>query len=221
MPPKKKFRDTRANTEIFLLGQPSSTPATMTKPLTNADMVKYIHHRKELEGNKYASCVNLFCCSMMSGTAEASCHLKGCQSKGGDDLCGVSFAKYTGGWLKTGIPLKSDKSIKHQIMKTFKDWQSINKLSSRLSKSNLSSKQQEVVNTFKTKMNNTFIICDDNAEDMIAKDRLRDDQQKMEDIAFLKSMKEDRIATLSSKDIVYQDRIDNKLQRLEDLERRD
>ena len=134
---------------------------------------------------------------------------------GGDDLCGVSFAKYTGGWLKTGLPLKSDKVVKKHIMIIFKDWQGINKHRSRLSKPNLTTKQEEMVETFKTKMNSTFMITDDNAEETIAYDRLRDKQQVAEDLAFLKSM-EDRIASVSSEDWVYQERVYDKLKREED-----
>ena len=93
-------------------------------------------------------------------------------------------------------------------------------MSSRLFKPDLTDKQKELVKTSKHKMDSTFIITDDNAEEIIAKDRLRDESQKEEDIAFLKSMKEDRIATVSSKDTVYQERVDNKVKRLEDIERR-
>ena len=99
-------------------------------------------------------------------------------------------------------------------------WQGLNKMSSRLCKPDLTDKQKEVVETFKHKMDSTFIITDDNAEEIIAKDRLRDDSQKEEDLAFLRSMKGDRKATVSSKDTVYQERVDNKLKRLEDIERR-
>ena len=88
MPPKKKLKETRSNTDIFLLGQPSPTPATMTKPLTNGDLVRYLHHRKYLEDNKSTSWENLFCCPLISGATEASCHTKGCKFKGGDDLLG-------------------------------------------------------------------------------------------------------------------------------------
>jgi hypothetical protein len=45
MPPKKKLKDTRASTDVFLVGQPRSTPLTVTKPLTNGDMVRYLHWR--------------------------------------------------------------------------------------------------------------------------------------------------------------------------------
>ena len=168
MPPKKKLKETRSNTDTFLLGQTSPTPATMTKPLTNGDLVRYLHHRKELEANKSTSWENLFCCPLISGTTEANCHTKGCKFKGGDDLCGVSFVKHTGGWLKTGLPLKPDRTVKQHIMHIFKDWQGLNKLSSRLCKPDLTDKQKELVKTFKHKMDSTFIIADDNAEEIIA-----------------------------------------------------
>ena len=51
---------------------------------------------------------------------------------------------------------------------------------------------------FKKNMNDTFLITDRNAEELISKDKMRDRQQKEEDIAFLTSMKEDRIASVSS-----------------------
>ena len=75
-----------------------------------------------------------------------------------------------------------------------------------------------MVDTSKNKIDSTFIISDDNAEELITKNRLRDDQQKKKDIAFLKSMKEDRIASMYWKDIEYEERVDNKLKRLEDTE---
>ena len=109
--------------------------------------------------------------------------MNGCQVGGGLDLCGVSFAKYTGGWVKTGLPLKSDKAVKRHISNSFKDWQNLNKLSSRLSKPNLTSKHLDMVEKFKTKLDSTCLICDDKAEEIIAKDRLRDENQMIEDIA--------------------------------------
>ena len=214
MPPKKKQKDTRSNTDIFLLGQPSSTPITMTKPLTNGDLVRYLHHRKELDYNKNASWDSLFSCPLIrGGTNQASCHITGCQFKGGEDLCGVSFAKGTGGWLKTGLPLKSDKTVKINISHIFKEWQGINKKSTRFSKQNLTASQEELVQTFKSKMDSTFMITDDKVEEIIAKDKLRDAHQKEEDIAFLNSMKGDIIASVSSKDNVFQERLDNMLMR--------
>ena len=127
MPPKKKLKETRASTEIFLLGQPSATPVSMTKPLTNGDMLRYLHYRKNMEENKSSSWESLSSCPLITGIAEASCSVKGCQVVGGEDLCGVAFAKHTGGWLKTALPLKSDKTVKVHIMKIFKLWQDINK----------------------------------------------------------------------------------------------
>ena len=110
MPPKKKFKDTRSSSEVFLLGQPSPTPVTMTKPLTNVDMVRYLQYMKSLECNKSASWEMLSSCPQIKGTAEANCGIKGYQFSGGEDLCGVIFANLTGGWIITGLPLKSDNS---------------------------------------------------------------------------------------------------------------
>ena len=220
MPPKKKQKDTSFNTVIFFHGHLSSTPIKMTKHLSNGDLVRYLHHRKELDYNKNASWDSLFSCPLIRGTNQASCHITGCQFKGGEDQCGVSFAKGTGGWLKTGLPLKSDQTVKINISHIFKEWQGINKKSTRLSKPNLTASQKELVQTFKSKMDSTFMITDDKAEEMIAKDKLRDAIQKEEDIAFLNSMKGDIIASVSSKDNVFQERVDNKSKRHADEERR-
>ena len=110
--------------------------------------------------------------------------------------------------------------MKNQIKGIFKEWQSINKKCTRLSKPNLSEQQKELVEGFKKKMDDTFLITDRNAEELISKDKMRDRQQKEEDIAFLTSMKEDRIASVSTKDIVYQARVDNKVKRQDDENRR-
>ena len=221
MPPKKKPKDTRVNTEVFLLGQPSDTPATVTKPLTNGDMLRYLHWRKGLDANKSADWETLFSCTLKSGTIEASCNLTGCFSKGdGNDICGVSFSKHTGGWLKTGLPLMSDQAVKNKVKGLFKGWQTMNKMRTRLSKPNLSASQTDLVQNFQKKMTETFLITDTNAEELINKDKMRNKQQKEEDLAFLKSMKEDRIATVSSKDKVYQETVDSKMKRLEDENRR-
>ena len=102
MPPKKKVNYTRASTEVFLLGQQSAIPNTITKPLTNGDVLRYLHLRKGLEANKSFSWDNLLSCPLTSGTNDASCQTKGCQTEGGEDMCGVAFCKNTGGWIKTG-----------------------------------------------------------------------------------------------------------------------
>ena len=49
-------------------------------------------------------------------------------------------------------------------------------------------------------MSETFLITDSIAEELIRNDRLRNDEQKNEDIEFLKSMKEDRIASVAKID---------------------
>ena len=162
MPPKKKLKETTASTEIFLLGQPSATPVSMTKPLTNGDMLRYLHYRKNME-KKSSSWESLSSCPLITGKAEAGCSVKGCQVVGGEDQCEVAFAKHTGGWLKTASSLKTDKTVKVHIMKIFKLWQDMNKQSSRLCKDNLSTKQIDLVESFKIKMNSTFLITDDNA----------------------------------------------------------
>ena len=95
-----------------------------------------------------------------------------------------------------------------------------NKKCTRLSKPNLSEQQKELVEGFKKKMDDTFLITDRNAEELISKDKMRDRQQKEEDIAFLTSMKEDRIASVSTKDIVDQARVDNKVKRQDNENRR-
>jgi hypothetical protein len=65
---------------------------TVTKPLTNGDMVRYLHWRKGLEDNKSTDWESLFCCPLMKGTNEASCSRNGCQSRGVEgDVCGVFF----------------------------------------------------------------------------------------------------------------------------------
>ena len=215
MPPKKKIKETRSDTDIFLVGQPQDKPTNMNKPLTNGDMVKYMHYRRNLDQNKSTSWDNLFSCAMVSGAASACCNIKGCRTGDGQDLCGVAFARCTGRWDSTGIPLKSDKSLKNQISNLFKEWQGMNKLKTRLSKTSLSTKDQTHVDNFVHKMNQTFLAALPNAEEIILKDKLRDSQQKEEDVSFLKSMKEDRVASVSGADKVYQKRVDDKTQRLD------
>ena len=208
MPPKKKSRDTRAETEVFLLGQQGSRPLTITKPLTKGDLIRFLHWRKGLENNQSSSWDSLLSCPLVSGTVEASCKVKGCLSGGkGDDVCGVAFSKYYGGWSKTGIPLKSDQAIRAQIKEVLKDWQVMNKKRSRLSQSSLSAKERQQVEEFKKRIGETFMIADRNAENLIIKDKLRDISAKEEDLAFLKSMKEDRIASVASQDKVYKEKI--------------
>ena len=221
MPPKKKLKDTRASTDVFLVGQPRSTPMTVTKPLTNGDMVRYLHWRKGLEDNMSADWESLFCCPLKKGTSEANCFINGCQSRGVEvDVCGVFFAKHTGGWLKTGLPLKSDQSIKTQIRGILKDWQAINKKSTRLSLPDLSVQQKGLVEAFQMKMSETFLITDRKAEELVQKDKLRNKEQKEEDIAFLESMKDDRKATLSTIDNIYQKKVDSKVKRQDDEQKR-
>ena len=49
MPPIKR---TRLESEVFLLGQPQDKPRIMAKPLTNGDMLRYLHYRKNLDKSK-------------------------------------------------------------------------------------------------------------------------------------------------------------------------
>ena len=76
-------------------------------------------------------------------------------------------------------------------------------------------KQKNLVENFQLRMSQTFLITDKNAEELIVKDRLRNDQQKKEDLAFLKSMKEDRKASVSTADTQYQMKVDSKIKRQE------
>ena len=85
--------------------------------------------------------------------------------------CGVFFAKHTGSWLKTGLPLMTDQTIKSHVKEALKDWQSVNKMSSRLKLPNLSLKQKNIVKNFELRMSQTFLITDKNAEEMIVRDR--------------------------------------------------
>ena len=159
MPPKKKTKETRSDTDIFLVGQPKDKPSNMNKPLTNGDMVRYMHYRKNLDWNKSTNWDSLFSCALMSGTTSACCGSKGCRTGEGHDLCGVAFARCTGRWDSTGIPLKSDQSLKIQISNLFKDWQNMNKLRTRLSKTTLSPKDQILIDNFVQKMNQTFLAA--------------------------------------------------------------
>ena len=94
--------------------------------LYNLLLATYLHYRKGMEGNKSAIWESLYSCLLIKGTADASCPRDGCQNQGGEFL-------YTGGWLKTVLPLKSDKTEKYQMKIIFIEWQGI-KLSSRLGK---------------------------------------------------------------------------------------
>ena len=214
MPPKKKSKETRNSTEIFLVGQPRASPLCMSKPLTNGDFIRFLHYKKGLEQNKNIPWDKLISCARVGGTANINCDISGCKASELGGYCGVSFAKETGGWLKTGLPLKSEKSS------LFKDWQNLHKRKSRLNNTNLSANDAETVREFKKKMDSTLLITDNNAEDIIRKDKLRDQEQKDEDLLFLKSMKVDRIASVSSNDKVYEERIKRKEQRNEDERRR-
>ena len=212
MPPKKKIRETRA--EIFLVGHPEDKPRSVSKPLTNGDMLRYLHYRKNLDNSKAWDWDTVSSCAMGSGTRTACCS-KDCRAEGSKSLCGVSFARVTGCWNSTGIPLKSDLSLKLQINTLLKEWQGINKKKSRLSKANLSTKDQELVDNFVTKLNQTFMAASPDAEEIIMKDKLRDSKQKEEDISFLRSMKKDRVGTVACLDKVYQKRFEDKKERQE------
>ena len=182
MPPKKKIKETRSDSNIFLVGGPSKTPLNLTKPLTNGDLVRYLHYLKNLDRNRNTSWDTLFSCALMSGTRSASCNTSGCKSGTEQDLCGIAYVKYTGCWIATGIPLKSDKAIKEQMSNLFKEWQGMNKKKARLSKSGLSVKDQTLVDNFVDKMKQTFLAASHDAEGSIMKDKLRDPKQKEEDI---------------------------------------
>ena len=60
MPPKKKLKETRTSTEVSLVGQPSAIPLTVAKPLTNGDLIRYLHWRKGLEEHKSSDLDSLF-----------------------------------------------------------------------------------------------------------------------------------------------------------------
>ena len=129
MPPKKKFKDTRSSSEVFLLGQPSPTPVTMTKPLTNGDMVRYMHYMKSLECNKSASWEMLSSCPQIKGTAEANCGSVWCF------LCQFNW------WLDNNWSSSKVRQFKYHVMNISKDWQYMNKMSYRLSKPELTTKR--------------------------------------------------------------------------------
>ena len=96
----------------------------------------------------------------------------------------------------------------------------MNKMKSRLTKPNLSEKEKLNLDNFEMKMNSTLLISHSKAVDMIKNDRLRSNAQKEEDLAFLTSMKLDRVGYVGNNDKIYEKRVENKIDRLQEAERR-
>ena len=133
-------------------------------------------------------------------------------------LCGVAFSKFmprSGSWSKTGIPLKSDESIKNMVKRSLEEWQSMNKLKSRYTKPDIKGHTLEKVSEFKEKEKSSFLVTHRDAEELIKKDRMRDEKTKEEDILFLISMKGDRKAQVGKPDGDYEKSVAAKRKRIE------
>ena len=128
MPPKKKVENTRSSTDIFLVGQPRKLPCCRSKPLTNGDVLRYLFWMKGQDEFKSYEYDSLAGCPLIKGTCDSTCLKDGGQREDSDrEPCCVFFSKNIGGWLKTGIPLVTDKAIKRKILDLVKDWQDMNK----------------------------------------------------------------------------------------------
>ena len=192
--------------ELFLVGQPSDRPACANKVLTNRDVLSYMNYIKCESNEPWDKMIS---CPLMTGTKQASCKSNnGCMTEGKEFKCVVAFVKYEGAWDKTGIVMKTDQSIGRQVRGLFSDWQSMNK-----AKSKTSLAAEESRNKFKLKLTETFDASHPEAEEIIQKDRLRDDQQKYEDIKFLHDMRGPRTATLGINYLKYSDSVESKLLR--------
>ena len=126
------------------------------------------------------------------------------------DTCLVSYVKWEGGWIKSGIPLKTDVSIAAQVKKEFTSWQNIDK-----SKSKNSTAAEEERIKYKEKVLKTFDVSDRNAEEIINKDKKRDQKQKYEDIVFIKDIRGPRKTSIGGEDTKFKKTIEKKLEREE------
>ena len=73
---------------------------------------------------------------------------------------------------------------------------------------------------FKVFLDESFDASHPDVEKMISQDRLRNDQQKTEDLAFLKDLRGPRLATLGSVDLLYEDTVQSKILREQNEERK-
>ena len=210
MPPK--VVSTRSSSEIFLVGFPRATPLCANKVLTNRDVISYLHF---LKGESNKSWEKLFSCPKSKSTRDANCLSDtGCLTLGGLK-CVVSYVRKDGGWDKSGLNLKSDMSIDKQARNLFSKWQSLVKSKSKTTDVAVKAREE-----FKVFLDESFDASHPDVEKMISQDRLRNDQQKTEDLAFLKDLRGPRLATLGSVDLLYEDTVQSKILREQNEERK-
>ena len=165
----------------LLDGRPLLTLSSNGQLPVMGDIVRYVkgHQLKADQegggggGGKLKN-AEIICCPLIRNTRSASC-LKHCLLDSSTRLCAVAAVKQDS-WTKSGVPMKSDKSIAAQISKVHQAWQ---RLLTNLGTT--SKKEEEFARAAKKVMD--FSAQD--AKTQILKDRLRSEQAKQEDLAFL------------------------------------
>ena len=201
---------TRVSSEHFLVGQEKADLGADARqgklPLTK-NVLQYLFHLKNLPENKFKSVSKLVCCPMKTGTRVASCE-ENC-------ICVVNRVKNEGNWVASGLPMVTDQSIMNKIVGLNEEFKALDKNKTK-SGTNIAKREK-----FISKLNGLFDISAKDAINLIKNDRLRKDEDKNEDVAFLEDQRDQnqRKMCVGKLDKNYEKAVQNKAWRAKREER--
>ena len=195
-------KPTRLQHGHFLVGQEQpdlGTEAKIGKLPTTRSVLQYFFFRKNLAKFKFKPVGPAICCPFKSHTFVPDCE-NGCldiSDAGQVPGCLVRKLKTDGNWLASGIRLISDVSIIRKVIKLNDEYKVINKNKRKPNSENRA--------TFLKKLDALFDISAPEAEDTIDMDRLRSENDKVEDLVFLSDQRDPnrRKMVVGERDVDY------------------
>ena len=204
----KKTTVTRSSTDVFLIGNTRDTFPGNRLPLT-IDVMKYLHHRKNLPEWRYKPIKTVISCHMISGQKFAKCFQDGgCCAETSRAKCVIAAIKHDGKWLKSGLPMVSDFTIRERLTKLNETWVKLNKARFKEAK-----REIEKRGVFREMMGEFFDLTAKDAEKIIKSDRLRSADAKEEDVQFLADQRVERKMKIGKLDKIYELSVMKKVKR--------
>ena len=204
-------RDTRTNTDHFLIGQETSNLGKDARqgklPLT-LDVMRYFFHRKNLPVFKFKPVDSAISCPFKAHKHIASCDDNPiCRDS---SECVVSKVKGEGNWLLSGIPIMGDLAIIKKVKKLNGQYRALDK-NKKKPNSNLLKRME-----FSEKLDELFDISVPGVENQLEVDRLREEQAREEDIRFLADQRDPdrrKMSVGGKRDLDYDEAVEDKAMR--------
>lgn len=200
---------TRLKTELFLIGQPRQDFPPGQLP-TYRDVLSVMIGTKKEKGKMYPI-DKIAGCSQMKGSKELSCfETGGCLT--GEKPCVVAAVKQS--WSEAGLSVVSGAAVKRRLTDEYAKYSILAK--DKFKSGPAVSKKREA---FDTRLNSLFDISAASVVSDVSMDRLRNDADKEEDIAFLEDQRGPRRMFYTTKDDKYAGKVAARTDRLDRIEK--